>query len=135
VDAFPRAASFVVKLLRELEISRAEKAPLLPPDLLLNVNYPGLPEPSIKGVRLARVARTGGFKARFVATDKPGLVRIDLEHADASGDPVQDADAVLFAEGYVTISVLDARLDASRQNRKLLREQLRGILTPAVSTP
>jgi len=128
-DAFPRAAAFMVRMIRELERSRTPGEPMLPPHRLLNVNYPGLPDSAIKGVRFAHVGDTGGFTASFVPSGEPGEIRIDLDHADPAGDPVPDADAVLFAAGFITISAIDARLDAGHSGHHLLERRLGGLMS------
>lgn len=109
--AFPRAAAFTVALLKDL-VRTAAGGPLLAPHRLLNVNYPALPAAGIKGVRTTRVAHTGGFEARFVEPEPDGTVRIDLEHSDPVDAKTPGGDTELFAAGYVTVSVIDAALDA-----------------------
>lgn len=110
--AFPRAAQFVVDLIHELVRTSPPGQALLPPHRLLNVNYPALPANAIKGVRTTRVGHVGGFNAAYLADASPPGVRIELHHAATPDPDVPGGDAEMFAAGYITISILDASLDA-----------------------
>ncbi len=126
--AFPRAARFVVELVNELAHTAPPGGALLPPHRLLNVNYPAVPADAIKGVRTTRVGHVGGFTAAYVADDTPPNVRIELHHADPSDPDVPGGDAALFAAGFITISVIDASLDAGQAETAALEQRFKGRL-------
>ncbi len=128
MDAFAPTAAFTVKLLREIDRTRQPGTQLLPANKLLNLNYPALRATEVKGMRVARVARTGGFVPVFVETDTPGKIRIALEHGNPIDRSQPAADTKLFAEGYITVSVLDGSLDDGRENSVALEERLADLL-------
>lgn len=109
--AFSSAAEFTVKLVKALESTRIEHSPLLPRHMILNVNYPALAREKVKGPRLARVARRGGFVAQYIEK-APGELDIVLQHETRRDPDLANADIVLFNEGYITISVLGGHLGA-----------------------
>ncbi len=126
--AFPRAARFLAGLVHQLVRTAPPGGALLPPHRLLNVNYPALPPDAIKGVRTTRVGHVGGFTADYVADGAPGTVRIELHHGADSDADVPGGDAELFAAGFITISVIDASLDAGRAETAALEQRLEGQL-------
>lgn len=126
--AFPHAARFIVDLVRELARTAPPGEALLPPHRLLNVNYPALPPNAIKGVRTTRVGHVGGFTAAYVPAEAPPTVRIELHHAATSDPDVPGGDAELFAAGFITISVLDASLDAGAAETAALERRFQGRL-------
>lgn len=126
--AFPQAANFIVNLVHELVRTTAPGEALLPPHRLLNVNYPALAADAIKGVRTTRVGHVGGFTAAYVPGEAPPSVRIELHHAATSDPDVPGGDAELFAAGFITISVLDASLDAGPAEAAALKRRFEGRL-------
>ena len=128
VDAFPAAAEFTVRVLRQLDEDRAPGGALLPPNKVLNLNYPALPAAKIKGVHMTQVAAVGGFVGRFVETDEPGIIEIKLEKTDPNDDSVEYPDTMLFADGYITVSVLDGRLGAGQSDTDDMAGRLKQIL-------
>lgn len=126
--AFPRAASFVVGLVRDLVRTAPPDGALLPPHRLLNVNYPALPASAIKGVRTAPLGHVGGFTAAYVPGEQADAVRIELHHGATKDPLVPGGDAELFAAGYITISVLDGSLDAGRDENAALARRFDGRL-------
>lgn len=112
--AFPAAAGFTAELVEALAAAAGD-GPLLPRDAVLNVNYPivagsvagGAP----KGVRFAENGRYSAFTYDYVETGRPGEVRLAFAAEDAP-EPDPRADTALFAEGFVTITVLDGELAA-----------------------
>ncbi len=135
VDAFPAAAEFTVRVLRLLDEDRAPGGALLPPNKLLNLNYPALPTTEIKGVQMTQVATVGGFVGRFIEADEPGVVDIKLEQTDPNDPSVAHPDTKLFAEGYITVSVLDGRLDAGQSDSDDMVARLKKILDASSQTP
>ena len=126
--AFPHAARFIVGLVRKLAITTPQGHALLPPHRLLNVNYPALPPAAIKGVRNVRVGHAGGFTAAYVAAEPAGTVRIELHHGAAFDAAIPGADAETFAAGFITVSVIDASLDAGEAETRDLERRFDGQL-------
>jgi len=124
MDAFPNATAFIVQLVQRLEATHRTGTKLLPSYQLLNVNYPALAAAQIKGIRMTRVARAGGFVPRFIATSTPGEFRITLQDGEPHDDSVPDPDVALFADGYITLSILDGSLDAGRRSTTELEQRL-----------
>jgi 5'-nucleotidase len=122
--SFDGAAAFTVSLVRMLEKSRNHTAPILPTNMILNVNYPALDDKEIKGPRLAAVARRGGFVAAYVPTDIPNELKIVLKHEKRTDAELANTDIDLFNQGYITISVLEGHLGASRTADYALKNRL-----------
>ena len=114
IEAFPDAASLVVNLIARLARSRGRAGALLPPGIVLNVNYP-LGE--LAGVKIARRGDRGGFAISYAELPDDAGVMADLVHETRSEPRINDADTSLFAQGYVTISVLDGNWDAGAAAR------------------
>ena len=114
LDAFPRAARLTVRLLAVLAGRRHEGTDLLPPGMVLNLNYPALPVTSIKGVRTAQVGQYGGFRLIYPEDgSEMGKVRAAFEQ-DPRGVAEAGADTALFVSGFVTISVIAPRWNTVR---------------------
>ena len=111
--AFPPAAAFAVQLLEALRGRQTSGNPLLPPGLALNVNYPALPADAIKGERIAHIGRFGGFRLRYegVGTEENQLKSMIGD--DERGYEEAGSDTALFAQGFITLSVIDPSWDAA----------------------
>lgn len=115
MSAFESAADFAVTLIRSIERTRPNSdAPVLPQHMILNVNYPALNPNQIKGPRMADVARRGGFVAKYVPIENSKELKIVLNHEKRTDAALANADIDLFNDGYITISVLNGNLGASR---------------------
>lgn len=109
--AFPAAADFGVRLIRELERRTPEGAPLLPPRTALNVNYPALPRDRVQGVKVTRLGQTASVTPHYEDLGD-GRYAVRLE-AGSSQEPVEPADTTYFRRGYITITPLDGNWTAS----------------------
>jgi 5'/3'-nucleotidase SurE len=123
---FPAAAAFTTDLVAALAAAAAD-GPLLPPDAVLNVNYPLAADGPPRGVRFAENGRYGGFAFDYVPTGRPGEVRLAFAPEDGP-EPDPRADTTLFAQGYVTITVLDGELAAAAAPESVVAERLAGWL-------
>ena len=104
VAAYPLAGELVARIIGRLA-TQAKGGPLLPADIVLNVNVPALPEARIAGLRLAPLGRHGGF--RMIYPERPGQARtLSTIEADSAGRADSEADTAWFARGYITVSVL-----------------------------
>ena len=129
MKAFAAAAKFTVDLIESLEDTRAsDKAPLLPKQMILNVNYPALSVNKIKGPKIAEVARRGGFVAKYLPGATLNEFKIELNHEKRIDPSLANADIELFNDGYITISVLNGNLGASRDAEHALGNRLHDFL-------
>lgn len=127
--SFPGAAQFTVTLVQQLALG-AGTGPLLPPGILLNVNYPpGRPGPP-KGVRVAHHGQLGAFAFDYVPTGKPNEIKLLLRPETATEPEPTQADTVLFAAGYVTVTVLDGDWGAPQGVRQEVAQRLKPLLSP-----
>lgn len=124
--AFPAAADFVVRLIEDIAASAGD-GPLLPADAVLNVNYPVVPATAPRGVRLAENGHYSAFTYDYVPTGTANEVRLAFT-ADAAATREAGADTALFAQGYVTITVLDADLAAPDGPEQAVAQRLRTFL-------
>ena len=125
MSAFQSAADFTVALLQALQAARStDTSPLLPADMVLNVNYPALKPNQIKGPRIANVARRGGFVAKYVPLDNGTDLKINLLHEKRTDPATANADIDLFNAGYITLSVLNGNLGAAPDANNALANRL-----------
>jgi len=108
--AFPACADFTAGLVERIAATAAG-GPLLPADVVLNVNYPVVPAGAPRGVRVAASGRYSAFAFDYVPTGQADEVRLAFT-AEPRAATEQGSDTRLFDEGYVTISVLDGELAA-----------------------
>lgn len=106
--AYPGAAALTARLVAMLAHNRG--AALLPPAQVLNVNYPALPDGKPKGVVWARASTFGGFRMTYDESG-PGTVKSGMAH-DIDGQAETISDTGRFADGYVTLSVLNPNWNA-----------------------
>jgi len=112
--AFAPAADLVVELIARLRESDATG--LLPPRIVLNVNYPAVGAAEVAGVRFAPVASVRAFRRVYSVAGDTGPARVETILADAErAEP--DSDYDFLARGFVAISVLDGNLDAATDLR------------------
>lgn len=126
--AFPAAAAFTAELVDRLAAA-ASDGPLLPADAVLNVNYPVDPAGAPRGVRVARNGRLSAFTYDYVPTGQPHEVRLAFT-ADPAAAADGDVDTRLFAEGYVTISVVDGDLAVDDGLTQTLAQRLQSLQRP-----
>lgn len=79
------------------------------PGTVLNVNAPNIPLDEVKGLEHARLARFGAVQTN-VAERGEGYVKVALAEIDAEYEP--GTDAALIANGYATITALQAVCEA-----------------------
>ena len=113
IAAFPQAAAFTVRLLEALKKRQGSGDQLLPPDLALNVNYPALPAKAIKGARIAHIGRFGGFRLLYQSIAGADNKLESMISHDERGQEDAGSDTALFAQGFITISVIDPSWDAA----------------------
>ncbi|MGR8948162.1 MAG: 5'/3'-nucleotidase SurE [Gammaproteobacteria bacterium] len=125
LKSFDGAAAFTITLVQLLQDTRASAAaPMLPANMILNVNYPARPDNEIKGPRIADVARRGGFVAEYVPGSTLNELKVNLKHETRNDPDMANADIDLFKQGYITISVLNGYLGAARDADFALQNRL-----------
>ncbi len=102
--AYPATAAMAVDLVAHLVQARQGEAPLLPPRVILNLNYPA--GQIAKGLRLAKLGRYGGFQLAYPAVPAGAKV-ISTMAVDARGLAEESSDTALFEAGYATLSILE----------------------------
>lgn len=121
LDAFEPAADLVVEIVRQL--AETGGSGLLPPRVVLNLNYPAVGSDPPEGVRFATVSALRGFRQVFTVAGSSGPARVEL--AAANADRAEEgSDLALLTAGYVTISVLDGDWDAGEERWTSLLERL-----------
>lgn len=111
VDAFAPAAAFLIEIVSQLAQTGGEG--LLPPRVVLNVNYPAVGTDEVEGVRFATVSSIRGFRQLFSVAGEQGPARVELAPGNVERAE-EGSDVALHAAGFATISVLDGNLDAGR---------------------
>ncbi len=96
--------------------SLAPRVALAPPRTVVNCNVPNLPLADLKGMRRARLARSGLIRSALV--DAKGDARMQLELGFGEPAPGDESDEALTALGYATVTALasvaeDPRSDAT----------------------
>jgi len=120
-DALGPASEFVAEVVRQLAETGGEG--LLPPRVILNVNYPAVGSDVPDGVRFATVSSLRGFRQVFSVAGQAGPARVEMTLAN-SDRAEAGSDLALLGAGFVTISVLDGDLDAGQPSWEPLLERL-----------
>jgi 5'-nucleotidase len=123
---FAQVAEFAVRLVALLQEQRKDGAPLLPPGVRLNVNYPARNAADVKGVRVGVQGRRTALALGYEQT-QAGTYRPQLVSAPAEGSDVDDSDATLLAEGYITIVPLGTDYTAPADVVKATRKRLKDL--------
>ena len=119
--AFPGAATLTTRVVEGL--ARHRGGQLLPPQQVLNINYPARPAGERpQGVVWARTSAHGGFALDYVA-QPDGRVKAVLSH-DAAGQAETVTDTGRFAAGYVTLSILHPDWNADAANAAAVRARV-----------
>lgn len=119
------AAEFTCSVIESLRSSLDPGGPLLPPGMLLNINYPALPREAIKGVVYPEVSsghmielgyrrceNTGDVMPRYYAGVNP-----DMPHEE-------EGDVRAHMEGYITVSLVKPNWNPSAAETADLMKKL-----------
>lgn len=129
-EAYPKIANLVVKMINTLDKKNGDRERLLPLGMGLNVNWPvALPEGQEEplGIRFTRITNTTVFNLGPVRQDDGSIIIHMLPNNDLLEDDPSTAEGNLFIEGYVTISTMDANIEARRVKRDLTQVRLDGL--------
>ena len=124
-SALKPAAEFTCSVIESLRSSPNPGGPLLPPGMLLNINYPALPREAIKGVVYPEVSsghmielgyrrceNTGDVMPRYYAGVNP-----DMPHEE-------EGDVRAHMEGYITVSLVKPNWNPSAAETADLMKKL-----------
>jgi 5'/3'-nucleotidase SurE len=124
-EVFEPAAEFTCAVVDSLRCSVGEDGRLLPPDILLNINYPALPKDQIKGIVHPKISNGQMIELGYRRCDETGHV-IPKYHAGV--DPQQphkeQGDIRAHLEGYITISAIKPRWDPPESQADELSRRL-----------
>ncbi len=108
----------------------ASLAPLVvgaPPRTVVNCNVPNLPLSQVRGIRWARLARSGLIRSALV--DAAGGANMQLELGFGEPPPGDESDEALTALGYATVTPLASVAEDVRPD---VREAISRLLSTAV---
>ena len=119
------AAEFACSVIGSLESSRGSEEPLLPSNILLNINYPALPRDKIKGVLHPEISGGHIIELGYHRCDETGHV---VPGYYAGVDPEQpqreEGDIRAHLEGYITISAVKPCWNPPTSQAEELRRRL-----------
>ena len=90
---------------------------------VLNVNYPARPVAELRGTVVASQGHSSALHVRFEATGADEYTARPAEKTAAADD--RDADVTWLEKGYVTVSPIEARLQAGSPATRDLEQSLR----------
>jgi 5'/3'-nucleotidase SurE len=102
-NAYAIAAALVNQVIALLDAGRPAGTKLLPDRLVINMNVPST---EIAGVKWAPLSSRSPYRRVYSATGNPDEVQSRLAVSPAVASEV-DTDLALFAQGYVTLTLLD----------------------------
>ena len=120
-----QVADFVKRLVAALQEDRCHPRGVMSRGLALNVNYPALSAPEVKGVKIAEQGRAPAFAIRF----RPfgfDTYNSEIVEQQVTSD-VPHSDTIAFRAGYVTIVPLDGNYTAGLAAALRLHVVLRGL--------
>jgi broad specificity polyphosphatase/5'/3'-nucleotidase SurE len=94
------------------------------PRTVLNVNYPAVPVPQLRGTRLARQGSTTDLRVTFTATAEGEYRAQTTSVAAADGN---DTDNHWLQQGYVTVTPVSGDLSDATAPAAGLKQRLRGL--------
>jgi 5'-nucleotidase len=120
---FPDSAAFTVSLVDRLSTRTA--GPLLPPGVVLNVNYPALPREAVAGVMLTHQGASILYELDY-APEGDGRYDVSFTPAEEI-DTRPNADTRAIANGYVSVTPLYASWTSQDQVMSELRPLADGL--------
>jgi 5'/3'-nucleotidase SurE len=126
--AFDDAAELCVRIIDELQMASPNEGGLLPPHIILNINHPAAELEEIKGLRISRAARSAGVRIDYEETGEAGRLQVAVSPLQPPAADNDGSDWQSFAQGYVTISVLDGDWGAGQPMRDTVSRRLSSFL-------
>ncbi len=124
------AAEFTCTIIESLQLSASKEQSLLPPGVMLNINYPAITKNDIKGVLYPEVSNGRLAELGYSRCKDTGHV---IPHYYQGADPVkphqESGDVRAHLEGYITISTLKPHWNAPVELADEIQARLSGKLT------
>jgi 5'-nucleotidase len=129
--AYAVAAAVTTQMIAALEAAKPGDGRLLPDRLVINVNVPAVPADRMIGLKWTPLSRQSAYRREYTTTDTPGEVRSRLTGSGGAGSET-DTDLALFAQGYVTLTLLDGdvSVDAKAPAAAAIIERLSKVALP-----
>lgn len=108
-SAYTAAAALVRQMITALDASRPTGGRLLPERVVINMNVPAVAPQQLKAVKWAPLSTRSAYTRVYSDTGSPNEVRSRLT-SSAPPESERDTDLALFAQGYVTLTLLDGNL-------------------------
>lgn len=105
---FPDSAAFTASLVQVL--ARSGDDPLLPPGVVLNVNYPPRERDAIAGVMLTRQGHSILYSLHYERREGGSYAMSFVPSGDV--DPLPDADTMAISQGYISVTPLEGNWTA-----------------------
>jgi 5'-nucleotidase len=93
----------------------------LPPDCMLNVNFPALPPPQVAGLQLTRLGRRVYFDRLIRRSDPRGRPYYWIGGDPPGGDPEPGTDIGALAGGFISITPLTLNMTSIPQMEYMAR--------------
>jgi len=125
LKALQPAAEFTCSVIESLLASPEEDGSLLPPGVLLNINYPALPREKIKGVLYPKISRGHMIELGYELCDDTGhVVPRYLAGVDPQQPQREKGDVRAHLEGYITISPVKPGWNPGKRASRNLEQRL-----------
>jgi len=128
-NAYPVAAAIVNQMIAALDAGRAPGTKLLPDRFVINMNVPAVPASRMKGIKWAPLSERSAYTRVYSETGNPNEVRSRLTLANSVGSET-DTDLSLFAQGYVTLTLLDGDLSVGAASSGAVISRLSKLALP-----
>ena len=124
IDAFVGAGDLIVELIADLQGAQIEGGSLLPDHTILNINYPPLTPEEINGIQITQADRGDGIEFDWIETEEAGVLTVSVSLFSVNNLSESDTERKLFANGFVTITVLDGDWDAGDSIRASVAQSI-----------
>ncbi len=101
-------------------LARHVLAHSLPPNVLLNVNFPALPADQVRGIQLTRLGRRIYRDVLIERLDPKGRPYYWIGGDPPAGEPVAGTDVGALAQGYISITPLNLDMTDQAQLAELV---------------
>jgi len=118
---FDHVASFVARLVTQLQVRSCQTGWLLPEGMALNVNYPPLEPRQVKGLQVLKQGRKPYFSISYERSKDDPNTFLPVMAKRAPKDDSPDADTTAYNQGFITVVPLDGDYTADARARSLLR--------------
>jgi len=130
MKALDPAAEFTCDVIRNLSESGNTGDRLIPPGLMLNINYPPLPPEHIRGVSFTPVSRGSMIEMVYDLCGETGRVTPSFRAGvDPAAPEREDGDIRAHLEGYITISPVRPDWNPPESETSEIRDRLADVLS------